>query len=329
MPSGWDEWYGIVKGHYREFELNETGKVVAYPKGRRNYQTDVLARKAVDFIQRSAPEAPFFIHLSTFAPHQPLIPARRHRKRVKRLKAPRPASFNEADLSDKPNWLKNRPLLNDEQIAEIDERFRNRLRTLLAVDDLIKTLSDALEASGELANTFILYTSDNGFEQGQHRLFTGKNTPYEESIRVPLVVRGPGVPAGKTLAHLISNIDLAPTFAQLGGAEAPEFVDGLSLVPLLGSQPPATENWRNAILVQHWQVKGAGASIPHYQGVRTRKHLYIEYATGEVELYDLRTDPDQLNSLHGTADPSLVRELAALLDRLRDCAGDDCALNGR
>src|SRR5215213_2535169 len=163
---------------------------------------------------------------------------------------PRPPSFDEDDVSDKPAWIRDNPPLDPEQIAYAEDLYRKRLQSMLAVDDMIGRLVGELRKSGELDNTYFFFTSDNGFHFGTHRLSVGKWTAYEEDIRVPLIVRGPGVPEGAKLEHLVLNNDLAPTFAELGGAEVPSFVDGRSLVPLLKHTPPSLKDWRQAFLVE-------------------------------------------------------------------------------
>jgi arylsulfatase A-like enzyme len=232
---------------------------------------------------------------------------------------------------------------------------------MLAVDEMVGRLVQTLEESDELENTFIVFTSDNGFHLGQHRLTSGKWTAYEEDIRVPLIVRGPGVPEGRTLPHLALNNDLAPTFAELAGAEPPEFVDGRSLVPLLGDDPPPTEDWRHAFLVEAADSEGRGPPPPSadegsvkplltgdplpegwrraarsgtwsrvdwgrpgLEAVRTEDRLYVEYGNDERELYDLKEDPYQLNNRYEAAQPDLVRRLRERLEALRGCSGDNC-----
>ncbi len=324
VPPGWDEWYAVIKGHYVNYELNENGEIVRYDSRPEDYETDVLSRKATDFIARVAGKSPFFIYLSPYAPHRPFIPAPRHRDAFSDLQAPRPPSFNEADVSDKPAWIRNISLFNSSQIEEIDESYRGRLRMLLAVDEMIEALVQALDAAGELDNTYLFFATDNGYQQGEHRLQLGKNTPYEESIRVPLIVRGPDVPKGRARQHMAVNIDLAPTFARLAGVTAPSFVDGVSLLPLLRDQPSPIAQWRQAAVVQHWQFEGTGGDIPEYRALRTPEYLYVEYSTGEIEFYDLQNDPHQLHSLHATADPALLEALSEQLRGLGDCAGADC-----
>ena len=153
------------------------------------------------------------------------------------------------------------------------------------------------QETGELGNTYIIFTTDNGFHQGQHRLVGGdKKTPYEEDIGVPLMVRGPGVPAGAVREQLVINNDLAPTIADLAGASTPAFVDGSSFAPLLGGSPPSS--WRQAFLEEGWPA--GGTTVPTNKGVRTQGHMYVEYETGERELYDLNADPYQLQSIPRT-----------------------------
>ncbi len=300
VPPGWDEWYSPAGGNpYSNFNyrLNENGRIVTYGRRPEDYITDVLARRAADFIRRGAQTGrPLFIYIGTYAPHAPATPAPRHEGAFAGVTAPRSPSFNEADVSDKPEFVRSRSELSGRAMEQIDEHYRRRLQSLQAVDDLIASLVEVLQAQGELRRTYIVFTADNGFHLGEHRLPGGKNTAYEEDIRVPLIVRGPGVPEGRTLPHLALNIDFAPTFAELAGVAAPGFVDGRSLVPLLGGAPLAPDRWRQAFMVEHYtpglparaQVRRAGAdAIPEYQAFRARDYVYVEYATGERELYDL------------------------------------------
>ncbi|HEX9653472.1 MAG TPA: sulfatase, partial [bacterium] len=321
VPPGWDEWYGLVSGLYVNYQLNENGQVVAYDSRQQNYETDVLTRKATDFIRRMAPVAPFFIYLVPNAPHAPITPAPRHQNEFAGVMAPRPPSFNESDVSDKPAWVQNLLPLTADDISQIDEDYRERLRSLLAVDDMIRSIVDTLAALNELDQTYIFFSSDNGFHQGDHRIVLGKNTTYEESIHLPLIVRGPGVPAGEVQPRLASVIDLAPTFAELAVAETPEFVDGRSLVPLLNSASPPG-SWRTAVLVEHWVNRDEG--IPEFQGLRSSSQIYVEYDTNEREFYDLQNDPFELENVHATTDGALLAQFAARLDSLRQCAGADC-----
>jgi N-acetylglucosamine-6-sulfatase len=281
-----------------------------------------VAGKATDFIRRTAGSStPFFLYLAPRAPHTPATPALRHEDQFAAAMAPRPPSFNEEDVSDKPGWIRSKPPLSPDQIAEIDQLYRKRLQSMLAVDEMLDAIIGALQAVGRLENTYIMFTSDNGFELGEHRVDTGKRTAYEGSIRVPLIVRGPGVPAARVIDNLAVNIDLAPTAAELAGAPVPDFVDGRSLVPLLnGSLSPA--DWRRAFLVEYWPEEGD--EVSKFQALRTEDGIYVEYQTGERELYELLSDPDELESRYATADPGLVAQLSARMAELRRCAGANC-----
>jgi arylsulfatase A-like enzyme len=194
---------------------------------------------------------------------------------------------------------------------------------MLAVDDLIGRLIDSLRYSRKLSNTYIVFTSDNGVPLGTHRRAHGKWSSYEEDIKVPLIVRGPGVPKGVKRKHIVLNNDFAPTFARLGRASVPSFVDGHSFVPLLQPSPPSPSAWRSTFLVEG-ERGGNDPSWPGYKGVRTTTHLLTKYADGERELYTLGVDPYELQNSYGTAPAELNQSLSSRLERLRDCARDGC-----
>jgi arylsulfatase A-like enzyme len=340
--------------------LNENGRTVRYRAQPADYGTDVYVGKADAFVRKAATDrTPFFVYLAVYAPHAPATPAPRHANLFEGVKAPRPPSFNEEDVSDKPAFIRNKRRLGPAQINMIDELYRKRLQSLQAVDEGVARLVDTLKATGQLDRTFIVFASDNGFHLGQHRMQAGKQTAYEEDIRVPLVVRGPGVPAGRTASLFAGNVDLAPTFAAIGGVAAPAFVDGRSLVPLFGTTPPSASQWRQAYLIEHWtesastagddsrepvdadQTDGDGAraqrgqrgragrgeapaGIPEFHALRTSQYTYVEYVTGERELYDLARDPFELNNLVTKADATLVQSLSSRLKQLVTCAAAGC-----
>jgi hypothetical protein len=298
--------------------MNSNGTLAPY----QGYETDVLADKATAYVERSAGGAqPFFMYLAPRNPHVSQNPAPRHLNLFPGVKAPRTPSFNEADVSDKPAYIRNLAPLTAGQIADIDALYRERLQQMMAVEDMLKRLFATLQASGELENTYIFYGSDNGHFLGQHRIQSGKWSPYEEASRVPLIVRGPGVPAGRTLEHMVLNNDFAPTVADLAGAIAPDFVDGRSLAPLLTGTTPPPASWRSAFLEE-----GRHGLSNQFRAVRTEDYLYVENGTnaGERELYDLRADPYQLENEYATADPTLVARLQERLGALRDCAAAAC-----
>jgi N-acetylglucosamine-6-sulfatase len=320
VPPGWDDWYAKLDKGYYDYQLNENGRVVSYGSSEREYYTDVLADKARKYVRGAANDSePFFMYLAPATPHGPFLPARRHRGEYSNVDAPRPPSFDEADVSDKPKRVRSLPRLGSADEKEIDETYRKRLEMLLSVDDMIAGLIKDLQDTGELENTYIFFTSDNGFHLGEHRLSLTKKTPYEEASRVPLVVRGPGVPARGSVEQTTLNSDFAPTMAELAGVSTPKFVDSRSLASLLDGTPPAS--WRSAFLLEAWG--GPNPSLI-YLGVRTGTHKYIERIEGETELYDLSSDPHELESQHEIANPALVESIKSRLEALKDCAGESC-----
>jgi arylsulfatase A-like enzyme len=232
---------------------------------------------------------------------------------------PRSSAFNEADMRDKPSFTVSDPL-SDEAIVALETEYRNRLRSLQALDEMIEQLVVTLEAAGEVDNTYLFFTSDNGYHMGEYRLESGKGQPYEVDIRVPLIIRGPGVMAGATTDALVVNSDLPATIAELAGAETPEFVDGRSLLPLFGDAE--TTAWRAAlaVLVQRVENYPGGFAL-----LRTPRYAYIRYLIEDAHaLYDLSADPYQVDNIYASADPALVAELDAQLQAILNCAGATC-----
>jgi N-acetylglucosamine-6-sulfatase len=346
VPPGWDEWDALIgdSGKYFRFDLNQNGRVVPYAgridssEQRRGsadsrspdiYSTDVLATKATDFVQQAGRSGePFFLYVAPSAPHGPADPAPRDATAFATATAPRPPSFNEANVDDKPDWVRTAPLLSADEIAQIDALYRDRLRSLLAVDDLVAHLVETLRATGTLDQTYIVFTSDNGYQLGEHRIESAKRAAYEESIRVPLVVRGPGIQPGAVVDQLALNIDLAPTIAGWADVAIPAFVDGRSLAPLLKGD---AAGWRQAFLVEHLDSRvdraeeGDNApTVPTYVAVHTAGELYVEYQGGEREMYNLEADPYELSNIASMADRDLLTSLQGRLAQLRNCAGARC-----
>lgn len=321
---GWDEWYAVGDGLRNfNYKLNENGKLVAYGARPEDHLTDVLARKAAATIRATPAGEPLFLYVAPYDPHSPSIPAPRHAGKFQDTPFPRSPSYDEADVRDKPRWIRELPPLAAWQKEANERHYRERLRALQAVDDMVETVVGALAETGRLENTYVVYTSDNGFHMGEHRLFVGKTTAYEEDIRVPFVIRGPGIAPGRKEARMVLNNDLAPTFAAIAGVAPPAFVDGRSFLPLLAKEdgPP----WRKSFLVERRQretrelVDGAA-----FDAIRTEGYTFVQYDTGERELYDLRRDPWQLDNVAATADRGLVEALEKRLAELRGCAGDWC-----
>ena len=356
VPLGWDEWYGKQSGQkLYDYDVNENGEVVAYGSETGDFYTDVLSEQANAFVGRAASEdQPFFAYVAPTAPHGPATPAERHEGAFAEEEAPRPPSFDEEDVSDKPAPISGAERISDAEASNVDDYYRQRLESMLAVDGMVASLVEELEAAGELENTYIFFTSDNGWQQGEHRIRSGKNRPYEESARVPLFVKGPGVPYGSQVKKLTLNTDFAPTFAELAGVEGFP-ADGRSLVPLLGDEVPSSSSWRSSVLLEKLpqedaseeqkgkgkgqaksKVKdkgktgaggvpkaGAGGQLA-FEAVRTETHKYVEYNNGDMELYDLEADPYELKSIHESADPSLVEDLKAKLQALKSCSEEGC-----
>jgi N-acetylglucosamine-6-sulfatase len=328
VPPGWSEW-DVAGWGYPEFNysLNEDGTVVNYGHKPSDYLTDVLANKGVSFINSSAAAGkPFFLELSTFAPHDPYTPAPRDAGDFPGLQAPHPPNFG-ALPSNAPRWLANRAPPTAQQQARINTVYRLRAQSVQAVDDMIGRVEAALAANGLSDDTYIVFSSDNGLHTGEYRLMPGKMTAFDTDIHVPLVIQGPGIPAGTSTNAITENIDLAKTFAQLGGANMAG--DGHSLVPVLGGVTPAT--WRNAALVEHrgpdlrtddpdFQPPPSG-NPNSYEAMRTPDFLYVEYKDGEQEFYDLRTDPFELHNLAPTMTLLQLFQLHQELLAIQRCRG--------
>jgi N-acetylglucosamine-6-sulfatase len=319
VPLGWDRWWGW-QGGYNEFgrdsyKINENGKIRTYDR-RELHDTDYLSRKAEAFVRaRRGERRPWFLVVATNAPHKPAHVAERLQDLFRKARMPKPPSFNEADVSDKPSWIRSKPRLGPEQISKTQEYWRQRQRALQSVDDLVGNVVGALADSNQLSDTYVVYASDNGYLLYRHRV-KGKGAPYEESIGVPLIVRGPGVPQGETRTQIVANTDWAPTIARWAGVQPPDFVDGRSFAPLLSSSPPP---WRKRLLIE-WLY-----SRHVFRGVRTSHDTtYVEYDSGERELYHLDADPYQLENAYRSADPASIAKLEDQLRALQGCARARC-----
>jgi arylsulfatase A-like enzyme len=322
IPPGWDDWFGHLSafedGRYYNYWMNDNGNVLRYGARPDEYSVDVIARRAVDFVQKSAGRSePFFLYVSPEAPHTPAIPAERHSGEFPRYGCDRGPSFNEDDVRDKPAWVQGIPHMTDADIRQADSFQRGRLRSMRAVEDLIEQVLAALDASGKLDNTYVFFMSDNGLLMGQHRAVGRKNNHYEESIHVPLVVRGPGVPAGRILSHPVLNIDLAPTFAELARIPIPDSVDGRSLVPLLRADAPGLDRWRSDFLLEHFSTGVSSA-------LRTPDVLYAELESNELELYDMGKDPYQLENQQHKVDRAVMEPFSRRIAALAACRGASC-----
>ncbi len=307
VPPGWDRWVAFVHAAYFDYKLTVDGQVRGFGSEPGDHSTEVLAGQATTFIREA--EGPLFLFFSPAAPHGPAIPAPGDEEAFVDLPPWRPASFGEADVSDKPSWVRALPPLSVWERDAIDALRGNQYRSLLSVDRAVGDILAALEETGRLSNALIIYTSDNGLAWGEHR-WTKKEAPYEEVIRVPMVVRwDAGVrDVGARPEQLVLNVDLAPTIADAARIAAPA-VEGRSLLPLLRGRSPT--DWRRDFLVEHL----AGTNpIPTYCAVRSVEWMYVRYTDGEQELYHLPSDPGQLENL--AHDPRMRATLGTLRHRL-------------
>jgi arylsulfatase A-like enzyme len=329
VPDGWDEWYGLVEDAslsflYRDFVLAANGRLHHY--GPDAYLTDVLGDIAVQLVDRLAGDEPFYLELAPAAPHtgrvapgeppiRPILPER-HRDAFADEPLPDTPDRFEEDLSDKPAWVQEAG--GDRSQGRRDAatgQYRDQLASLLSVDESVAALLDALAAAGELEDTIVVYTSDNGYLNGEHGLVDNKISGYLPAVRVPLVVRGPGFAAGATDARAVSNADLVSLFVERSGATPTTELDGHTL-----SDPLADR----AVLVEGPTGRG---DQPGFMQVATARWSLTRDDTGELELYDHETDPDELEDL--SEDPAAAEtrdRLVAALDELVACVGPGCVV---
>jgi arylsulfatase A-like enzyme len=301
VPPGWDRWVAFVTQHgngdYFDYDVTVNGSVVHYADAPADYSTDVLAGYAASFIHSTPASTPLFLWLALKAPHGPMTPAPNYEDAFSDLPPWRPPSYNEADVSDKPAYVRATPKLDATARADLDETRLDQYRTLLSADDAVQVVLDKLAGTGRLSNTVLVFASDNGYLWGEHR-WEGKQVPWEESLRIPLVIRFDALGAApRTESRMALNVDLAPTVAELAGVTLPG-TEGRSLVPLLRNDPV---RWRSDFLVEHLVDDQAEQVVPTYCAVRNGRYLYASYTTGEEELYDLRTDPFELQNVASNA----------------------------
>ncbi|HEY6654941.1 MAG TPA: sulfatase [Solirubrobacterales bacterium] len=369
VPPGWGpynggagrgEFYGFIKppSAYTDFALDENGVLAQYPPDA--YQTDVYADLAVDRIDAhftNHSNDPLYMQVQFFAPHDPATPATKYQNAFATTPLPIDPSFNEKNVKDKPGWIRKISRFGPGLIAKIQTRYQHRLETLLSVDDAIERIVNQLSASGQLGNTYLIFTSDNGFMQGQHRLHQGKFAPYEASIQVPLLIRGPGIPAGQPRA-LVWNGDITDTILKIADAQPGLPQDGRSLLPyardpslastrpiLIETGPPGATNepgtpvsaasanrrvhfskYVKNLDQDHTAQIARAIVAPRYRAIRTGRYLLVKYSDGSRELYDLKRDPLELKSKYKDSRYFPVRKF--LLKKLKGlvlCQGTDCS----
>jgi arylsulfatase A-like enzyme len=362
VPSGWSEWYGTSDPSTYQmygYRMNEPSgsKVYGdfYVQDPANYGTDVFTAKALGVIKREATKpGPFMMQVAYLAPHVETVPltdgswkdswadidkpqegssisvetipprpALRHQNLLPDIELTKDPSFNEADRSDKQSFVRNLKPLTDEKIAELEEDNRQRKLSLLAVDEGVTAIIAELKRTGQLDNTYIVFMGDNGYMLGQHAISYGKYFPYEPALRIPAVIRGPGIPRNTAVEGMTFEIDIAPTILQLAGVKATRPIDGQSLVPRLTQGRPLPN--RTLLLSSGPQQSASGANLPLFDGVRTPRYAWWVYEDGFEEMYDLIRDPYQLESV--AYDPAYLKTKLALIgewNRLKDCEGAEC-----
>ncbi|GFS00117.1 N-acetylglucosamine-6-sulfatase-like [Elysia marginata] len=355
VPPGWDEWHGLVGNSvYYNYSLSVNGVEEKHGNNyTEDYLTDVIHHRGLEFLSQQSERHPFFMMLSTPSCHAPFTPAPQYEKEFQNEKAPRTKSFN-VHGKDK-HWLVEAAAtpMADDVINLVDNNYRQRHRTLLSVDDMVEGVYNKLKAMDLLDNTYIFFSSDNGFHLGQFSLPNDKRQPYEFDIRVPLIVRGPGIKPNTTSEESVTNVDLAPTFVDLSGSKGqPHQFDGMSFARILHSE---THQFRSTVLVEYYGEEAD--KVPecpqfngqHLEGCYKRFHCIcqdsknntygcIRYDNSKesfkfcefqdtantIEVYDLKADPDELTNIAKTAPPQLLSKLTDKLAKLSLCKGKGC-----
>ncbi len=314
-PPGWDDWQAfdsVPMEAYYNYTLDENGKLAHFGSAPADYSTTVLTNKAVSFIGHT--RKPFFLYFAPATPHLPAIPAKQDRNVLENLAPLHSPDFNQRNIGKEPWRYWHRDMLKAAAQVYVNDVRRRQEEALLSLDRSVGRIVGALRQKHELDNTVIVYTSDNGFLWGEHRL-GGKLWPYEESTHVPLIVRTPWQRTPARNTEPVLNIDLASTISALAGVKPPLAQDGRSLVPLLHGQHPS---WRDAFLVEYLgpsELHDGGP--PPYIAVQSKRWLYVEYRNGWRELYDLRRDPWELDNLAGAPQyRSEQARLHALVNKL-------------
>lgn len=355
VPNGWTDWVVPVKGQFAgdNYLLNENGSLNRYSRPK-DHLSDLMARRAIDMIQGNKDDSGLMIEYSYYGPHmpEPASPIERNNKRLKRalanVKHPRTPAFNEADISDKTGGLRRQNRLTPKEIREIDRTHRDRVLSVKTMDRHIGKIVRSLKMTGQLDNTYLVFTSDNGYHLGEYRMKEGKNSPFDTDTHLPLGIRGPGIKPGTIVDEVTGNIDIAPTFADMANTAAGPEVDGESLLPLAQQVP--VNDWRDYFYIQRGKLTPYNQSrtsepgadgqykeerrIIGYAGVISQTMRYVEYATGDRELYDITDDPYQIHNLLARSKDATAphieqtsQQLSNVLRELRDCEGpDDCRI---
>ena len=330
LPPGWDHFVTAVRGGGSPYDgynysLNSDGVISRHYEGPYDFLEDVLTADTNRWLETAT--TPFYLEFTSYLPHAPAPTAARNLGSRAGAQAPRGAAFN-AKGTFEPKWLRSLPLLTPAQLFGMDALWTRRLESAETLADSFDAIMAQLRTTGHLDDTLVIITSDNGYHVGSHRMPSGKHAPFREDSVVPAVLIGPGIAAGGVVSSVTSTIDLAPTIANLLGAETPSWVDGRDLLPLITA--PTSAPWRTGVLTENLQATLPGDpdysdfEPPAYQALRTEDYLYVSYGKNEVALYDLRTDPQEINNVLRSTSPAVVARLAAQLAALSVCSGPSC-----
>jgi len=356
VPPGWQSWASPAQGNayaQQHYRMNVDGTVDA--DFRDEYLDTWLGQRALDLVDGTDgfdfAGGGQFLYYASYSPHTPYASPPELKGSFADVKYPRTPDFNEADISDKFGLTRTRKPLSESDIATIDETFRERIRSVQVLDQNVARLVQELEDQGALDNTYLMFTSDNGYIMGNHRREIGKYNQFQGTVNVPFYVRGPGIPAGSTYDDVAGNIDIAPTIAEITGAEAPDDVDGLSLLTRLqGGEPlsrryfllgraltPANTTTANGLeeAPETYVEDTRSSTLNDFTGITNGRYKLIRYTNiAHEELYDLTNDPFELDNLLAYDDASYqamspkgrdaVDTLRAALDRLVNCSGETC-----
>ncbi|MBN8866155.1 MAG: sulfatase [Solirubrobacterales bacterium] len=366
VPPGWNHWFspaygeklyyygtrlnvdGVAEGPFGDnrYDVGGIGKdppecraanlVDPVPGVECDHSTDMFSRDAVAQIERST-DQPFYLQVDYNTPHgdhrspagpEPLA---RHYDTALRATMPRMTGYNEADVSDKPSFIREVPRLTSQQATQIETRWRKETESLRGVDDGVGAIIEALRRTGKLKNTYVMFVSDNGYFHGQHRLDSAKFLPHEPAAHVPLLIRGPGIAKGSRSGEIVANVDIAPTVLSLTGAKLSRGFDGRTMRPFWTNTKKRT---RRPIVLESYvgpdePAGEASTSAPapprNFSGIRAGRYKYVEYVNGERELYDLKTDRAELhNRIMSPAWRPVATRLAYLLNRWKNCRGAAC-----
>jgi len=355
VPVGWDQWVGLVgNSKFYNYTLSRNGVAEKHADNyEEDYLTDLLGREASSFLSSRDPSRPFLMVLAAPASHAPFTPAPQYSEEFSEMEAPRLPSYNHEGTGK--HWFLRQPPLSEPALEEVDKVFRDRLRTLLSVDDLVEGVVGMVEQMGEVDNTYFIYTSDHGYHLGEFGLPIDKRQPYEFDIRIPMLMRGPGVPANVTSKSPALMIDLAPTLLHIAGLEDQGIeLDGESLL--------SRNNEQREFLVEYSGEGGEGVDkdCPQWQGgdfswckveldckcQDTRNNTYtclrsfnneagpsmfcqFEDDENFEEFYNLESDPFQLENLVSVVDEETLMERRLALSELSSCLGASCHGNSR